>query len=518
MKKALAFVIVLLFELSLSLSAKAEDARKSEIQTKQFQTYPWSEDSEYVRVTKSILSELAIPSVTITNHEAMQFILTDEFIKTFKLTPSEVQQVSRGISDALHQYRTVEGKHFEPADEPAKIGRGRQPWAEADERFNFRLVPFPEEAAAIRKRLEQVVASSLGEERSKFFWENGSLLDSEINTFTKSTPLPPGTTSTTTYTFVLPTSNPGRVDRYRTTYTEHRGGRGGGSDGRTYGEALDQYAPETLKPVLARWRKSAANGTPKSESPSAVQALPSAQVKESVATKVDAVNSTGSLKGEISISALQTASRWDDTVPFCDFPKSLIKSLQVSGLTPDEELSPEAAALFGLTEGDQKTVSDLYSEMKTRFEKLERAHFERTQPGRNSFVLKAFPEESAALKREWAEKLKRLVGQTRGEMLDQSIRTGITPFHLMKRDAKAEAMRRDSRRLFDSGPTWLHRGTAETRLDVTTGVDGNGRPTLSIDYHTEGGGRGSGGVPGGQVPERWRHLLTPDMLGLPLTL
>jgi hypothetical protein len=89
----------------------------------------------------------------------------------------------------------------------------------------------------------------------------------------------------------------------------------------------------------------------------------------------------------------------------------------------------------------------------------------------------------------------------------------------MKPDTKSERL--PPHRLFESGPIWLHRGTAETRLNVTTGVDRDGHPTVkSIDHQTggEGGERGSGGVPGGQVPKRWQHLLTPDILGLPLTL
>ncbi|MCI0626298.1 MAG: hypothetical protein L0387_32415 [Acidobacteria bacterium] len=257
MKQPIVCVILLCFELSLSLPAHAEAPDKSEIHRNQFQVYPWSEDSEYVRVAKKLLSELSIPSVTITNHETMQFVVTDEFIKAFKLTSSELDQVSGGIARALHEYRTVESEHLEPAGEPPRIGPARQPWAETDERFNFRLIPFPEEAAAIRQRLEELVLSSLGEQRSKFFWENGRFLDGEMDSFTQRTSAPPGATSTTTYTFVLPASNPGRVDHYKTTFTEHMGGRGGGSSGRTYGEPLDQYAPETLKPVLARWRKAA---------------------------------------------------------------------------------------------------------------------------------------------------------------------------------------------------------------------------------------------------------------------
>jgi hypothetical protein len=519
MKQAIAFVIILLCQPALSFSAVPADSNKPEAQVNQFQVYPWVEDSKYARVTKTLLRELSIPSVTITNHETIQFVLTDEFINAFKLMPSEIDQVSRALTNALHEYRTVEGKHFEPTDQPANFGApGGRGGPAPGEKFNFRLIPFPEEAAAIRQRLEAAVLSSLGEERSSFFWENGlPFLNSELNTFTNDTPRPPGATSTTTYSFVLPTLNPGRVDWYRATVTEHRGGRGGGSSGRTYGEPLDRYAPESLKPILAQWRKTAAKDTLKSESPKA-QALTPAPVKESETAISNPENQTASPKANSqSASGPQSAPRWDNDVSFVDLPKSSIASLKVPGLTMDEDLSPEATALFGLSADDQKAVRDLYNNMKARFQKLERAHFERTEPNKNSFVLKAFPEKSAALKSEWVEKLKELVGPTRGELLDQSIRTRLTGFHLMKRNNRGERMGPDMR-FFENGPTWLHRGTAKTTLNVTTGVDRNGRPTLSIDHETEGGGRGSGGARGGQVPERWRHLLTPDMLGQPLTL
>jgi hypothetical protein len=100
----------------------AEGTGKSDIQTDRSQVYPWSEDSEYVRVAKSLLSELSLTSVTITNNETRQLVLTAEFIKAFKVTPPEIDQVSRGITNALHEYRTVEGKHFVPADEPENNG------------------------------------------------------------------------------------------------------------------------------------------------------------------------------------------------------------------------------------------------------------------------------------------------------------------------------------------------------------------------------------------------------------
>jgi hypothetical protein len=486
-----------------TLLASAAESSKSDAQTNQFKVYPWLEDSEFARVDKRLLREISIPPVTVTNHETMQFVLTQEFVRAFRLTPPEIDQVSRAITNAQHEYRIAEGRHLEstgpPAQGPAQFG------LVAGERFTFRLIRFPQEAAAIRKRLEDVVLSTLGEERTKCFWENGWLgLESDMNTFSKPMMFTP-----TNFIFSLPASNPGRVDLLRTA--------SGGSDGRTYTESLDQYAPESIKPVIARWRKEAAEKAPQRETSTNSQATEASAKPENVAATSNSANLNRSSNQTIAESAAgsQTTSRWEDGVSFVDLPKKLIPSLKVPGLTLDEEISPETAALFGLTPDEQTAARALYDDMRTQFENVERAHFERTELG--SFVMKAFPEKSNALKNEWVKKLKELVGNARGEMLDQAIRTEFTLDHIIRR----RALGRDVRRLMfnEPGQTWLHRGTTETKLIVTSGIDQKGRPCIThLEERTEGGGNRVGGVPDGEVPKRWRHLLPTDVLGVPLTL
>ncbi|HEX7859513.1 MAG TPA: hypothetical protein VF773_04260 [Verrucomicrobiae bacterium] len=470
---------------TISLAATAQGGGQKGVV--QFTVYPWSESWEHLRVDKKLLRELSIPAVTVTRFETMEFSLTDEFIEIFKLTKSEVRQVTKAIADAQHAFRTVEGRSLAPVSVvPLRLMDA----AKGDQRFQFRLARLPEEAGPIRTRLEEAVLSNLGEERTKVFWENARLLNGEIPPVTNGASFLHGGNAST-YTFVLPAKHPGRVDLYY--------GSGRNFHGVTWGEPLDRYAPETLRPILAGWRKDAV----KVESKSAADAVAKSSVRE---TGVESSNRAGN-------------SKWDETVPFADLPKTVIKSLELPAFTFEEKFFPETVALFGLSEMEQQAVIDLYSEMKLRFEQLERANFHRVKPGRNNFVIKAFPEESAALKAEWVEKLKELVGATRGELLDKSIRTELSPDHAMNKPEKRDGILRNFDGHWRRGPNWFRRGTEETQIDVTTGEE-NGRPMLKIDHKTggEGGERGSGSVPGGRIPVRWQHLLTPDMLGLPVVL
>ena len=457
--------------------------------------YPWSESSDYVRVPKRFLEQIEIRAITMTNSETRAYVLTDEFVQTFRLTRSEVERMTASLAEALHEYRTVEGKHLLPTDRVANAELLQRTAPPPRERLSFDLVPFPDEARAIRQKLKENVLKTLGAERSKIFFSQSELSLGEMSTYFR---------TSTTFTYQL-TDHAKRglgllVDLYK-SYT-------GGAHGITYTAHLDQYAPEALKPVLTQWRKTIADRTAKSaavgETPRAIQSNERVWPNNQKAPKAEAASSSAS------------SSLWDDKSPFVDLRKTLIKSLQVPGLTPDGGISPEAMTLFGLKAEEEKAVHALYDEMKVRFEQLERTHFTRTQPAKNSFVIRAFPEQSATLRQEWMEKLKDLVGRSRGELLDHSIRTAPSPFQLM---------RRSDRPMFDrvflsSGPDWLHRGAAEVHLDVSTTNPGrDGQPTYRIEYRTqgEGGARGSFGGRPDQFPERWRHLLTPDVLGTPLT-
>lgn len=514
------FLLALVGGLWITPPAAAQSAESSQ-KPAEPEIYPWSETSETVRVPKELLKELTLWSVTTTNFETMQFVLTDNFVQLFGLTSNEVQQVTAKLNGALHEYRTAWGKHLEPTDENVSFG-SLQGSAEKMmvEKVNFRLVPFPDDARAVRRKLEDAVLAALGPERAGFFWQDAMVLNTEMKSFDQDSQLAPGTTRSTTYTFVLKHSSPAPgIDLFDTVVTGGPGrGEGRSVGGRPYGQPLDQYAPDKMKPMLARWRQMLAEGAVRSTNSEPEK--PNSRVPAAPVPKPG--GSTASA-GPQPWSGRVSPTRWDHSARYMDLTKDLLKSLRIPGFT-DGEISTEAATAFGLTKSDRKAVRDLYDAMKIRFEQVERKHFKRTDPLKSTFVIEAFPEESAALQREWLKKLNDVVGPSRAELLDQSIRTQAPPFRF--RNGRVQHLEGRDRRGGPSGPDWLHRGTAETRLDLTIEKGPDGQPAIThYEYQTDSGARGSGGgkprgnVPlGDQVPEQFRHLITPDVLGLPLAL
>jgi hypothetical protein len=62
-------------------------------------------------------------------------------------------------------------------------------------------------------------------------------------------------------------------------------------------------------------------------------------------------------------------------------------------------------------------------------------------------------------------------------------------------------------------PDWLHRGMAETRIDIRVNTGPDGQPAIrNLQWTTEGEPFNGASQSGGQIPERFRHLLTPNML------
>jgi len=75
----------------------------------------------------------------------------------------------------------------------------------------------------------------------------------------------------------------------------------------------------------------------------------------------------------------------------------------------------------------------------------------------------------------------------------------------------------------EKGPSWLTRGMVDTQIDLAVDKGENGQPVIErMDWSVggEGGERGNIGVAPGaggmkRMPERWRHLITPDILTMP---
>ena len=155
----LAAVIALLALVTFSTPG-SELAGESTLETSA--SYPWSENSDYVRVEKDLLESISIRPVTITNFNTMQFVLAPEFVQACLLTPEETARMNAALTNALHEYRTVQGQHLKPIDGEATLERARQELPYAQGTFEFSLKPFVAEARGIRERLKSEVACNPG--------------------------------------------------------------------------------------------------------------------------------------------------------------------------------------------------------------------------------------------------------------------------------------------------------------------------------------------------------------------
>ncbi|MCI0536007.1 MAG: hypothetical protein L0Z50_12345, partial [Verrucomicrobiales bacterium] len=62
---------------------------------------------------------------------------------------------------------------------------------------------------------------------------------------------------------------------------------------------------------------------------------------------------------------------------------------------------------------------------------------------------------------------------------------------------------------------WFDRGVFEMQIDVQTVLGANGREIREIRYKSNRPEGGSIGGPRLNIPDRFRHLLTPEMLDAP---
>lgn len=437
-------------------------------------SYPLTNDTEYVRVSKALFDRVEIRSVTITNSDTRQFTLTPEFTTVFLLTTEEVARMNQALTNALHAYRTVQGRHFQALDSEIVFEKalGELPYPTGT--FRFSLKPFPEAAAMIRETLRSNVLDILGSQRANYFWQHGEMfLNGEMNTTNHAR------IAGWTHHFSVLTRKPGPLVDLTVTYS-------GGSHGRPYGKSLDAYAPEPLKPVLTRWREWLANNP-----------------------DTFAWTATASEHPVVELPPGYSPAAWDDASEHVDLPKAVVRTMKVPGLTDEENISPEAIAVLALTTNEVTAITRLYHEMKGRLEQMERGHLIRPDPTKPGFTLRAFPEQAAALKEEWLAGLGKLVGGTRAEILDGFIRTRESPFWQMARHGLDKFARRMPG---ESDHRWFDRGQFEVRIDFETVPGPIGLEIRRIQYESDRPEKGTMGGPRLPIPGRFRHLLTPDML------
>ena len=105
------------------------------------------------------------------------------------------------------------------------------------------------------------------------------------------------------------------------------------------------------------------------------------------------------------------------------------------------------------------------------------------------------------MRTEWTEKLKELLGENRGELLDELVRTPISPaFYLQKHRRFLPESNDDV--------NWLRRGTETIEIEIDP-------DTRSVRFQSQvkDGNHGSfGPFNPDRVPKRWQHLLTRDLV------
>lgn len=469
--------IVLLCALSVSsqLQPGSDPTRGSAPQGGNART----EHSGHVRLRKDVLERIMVLPVEITNFKTMQFVLTSAFNSALCLTQGQIERVTSAVNQALHEYRTIQGRQFEPIDDAAAFHQALNETPFPRGVFRFRLKPFQSEAASIREKLASEVMQALGPQRARLFWLQGEdFLNSEM----------PATNHarfvSDVHEFRLSTNDPGPLVDITVRSS-------GGHHGRPYGEALDPYAPEQLKPILKRWRNW-------------IEEHPRGSHAWNAPARAPLTRRPANYRN---------AATWDDAAAYVELPQDVVLALNLQGLTEEEDLSPDAVALLGLTTNEVKAVTETYQRSKEQMEQLERANLVRPDPKRTRYILRRFPENAAALRREWRMSLENLLGPNRGRMLDQLVCRPEMPSKPLQ--GKPPGVRPPWMR---TGARWFERGDAQIEFEIETVVRPDGREARKFRYQSDRGENGTFESPQLSIPARFKHLFTPEILELPNAL
>ena len=386
--------------------------------------HPWFDDSNYLRVDKAVYPAIRPKSDSFD-------LVTDELADALQLSRSEGERINEAVRETVHEFRVLESRHLQlmPALAASAAERPDIPG-----NVGFALLPFVDEALALRRKIERGIVAILGEEKAKLFWQHdavnlegrvsilpqvpsrGALREQvipEITVFARGLSQPASSRGRIEYRFQLVTTNsesPSRNDR-RTpgVYLERSAGEGSNRivQSARFAEGFDYYAPEAFKAILVRWRQGLPREIHYTKLPPDPRSLAEA---------------FGLLEPEAA------AAVWDDPpfgetrghlgLDFVDIPKSLVYMLEFPGLAADGHLTPEAVRLFALSVEQQRSVEALFMEMGRRFEEVESKH----SPHLPRSEVRSASEEGVAVQQEWVEKLQALLGKNRGEMLADAMR------------------------------------------------------------------------------------------------
>lgn len=480
---SLAALILFLLALPAATPAQPLDPNRPPLRRGELTSYSWIESNDIVRVPKGLVRYLDFPALNIPDDpEHLRWTVSDVFSGVFGLTTAEIEALTILINQAKRAERRAEGNSLKPVEGQSPMGAYRSPAGlkVLDER-TFLLEPPPAALAGIETNLREGLLRLLGKQRSEELWRR--------STFQQS--LHPAPTGSESFTFRL---------------IEFRGTRsvdivkvsGGGSSGGPLFEEADQYAPESLKPILQRWR--AAIHDYRRTKPVVAGVGPAAPAIRKAATMVSPdANAQSSQSAGSQVTS--TNSAWPEGSAYAEFSKSFIPALGIPKIS-DAGVSPEAEVLFGLTPDEVKRVSGLFNEFRNRFELLEASHFTRQNAGENRFVLSKFPDEAQSLSDEWGLRLQGIVGERRGELLNLSTMAAETDIRRMLFDG------RTGRQPSVAGwPVWLLRGKKAFQITASFQKGANGTFSLELkDLEDPSGLKAWLGGPIQNFPKEFRHL------------
>jgi hypothetical protein len=130
----------------------------------------WDENSPYVWVSKSMLPKLPLAPFT------KKAELRGELAATLALNTTALRNLNRILTGLLQEYQQLEAAHAELVEEPL-------PGISEDGHLvTVRVTPFPTEGEQLKRQFEEVLRTTLGEQRAELLLQSASgWLDSQFS-------------------------------------------------------------------------------------------------------------------------------------------------------------------------------------------------------------------------------------------------------------------------------------------------------------------------------------------------
>ena len=232
--------------------------------------YTWDENSDFVRVPKSLLSKTSIPAGLLTA-TGTNIPLGNELKTVLRITSGEEAKLMALLDETRRSYQQLETKNSVPSDQHVNYrvlapfrdtqrsrGRGFQVLmttpispdpgdADPVEIVSFRVNPFPEEQRALWAEFGSALQMILGVERSKLFMDQAEII---VHLLVGERVVPNTNQRVLIYSYLL-SAGPKPAVYVASALT---GTSSSGGSGRLFDPMEDQFAPEAMKLILARWR------------------------------------------------------------------------------------------------------------------------------------------------------------------------------------------------------------------------------------------------------------------------